>query len=60
MSKKSKWLYRAKNRSRKAHNNWLPITDSERKRIEAQHPFKFEFKENKPPEPTPSMKKEKN
>lgn len=59
MSKKTKYSYRAKNKSIKVHRDWRPCTVEEKDRIEKQYPYKFEFKENKPPEPTPSMEKEK-
>lgn len=54
---KKKWLYKAKSPYIKIHRDWLPCSIEEKKRLEKQHPQTFMFKENKPPEPTPSMKK---
>ena len=52
---KTKFEYRALNKHNKVHKDWKSCTIKEREKIEMQFPKKFEFRENKPPEPTPSM-----
>lgn len=37
------------------HNNWQNCTAEEMEQIKQNAPLKFEFKEDKKPEPTPSM-----
>lgn len=58
MANKKKWLYKAKSPYIKAHRDWKFCSIKEKERLEKQFPNIFEFKENKPPEPTPSMKEE--
>jgi hypothetical protein len=58
MGKKTKWLFKAKSPYIKPHKDFKPCTVEEKKRLEKQYPNHFIFKENKPPEMTPSMKSE--
>ena len=57
MAKKTKWLYRTKPSKQRAttQNEWKPCTNAQREKLDRMRPNKYEFKENKPPEPTPNM-----
>lgn len=51
------WLYKAKRKESKVHKDWQPCTNEEKERLEKMVPYRFEFKKNESPKPTPSMKK---
>jgi hypothetical protein len=55
---RKKWSYRYK-KGMKPNNvtyEWIDCTAKDKEKIERMIGHKVEFRENKPPEPTPSMK----
>lgn len=55
---KKKYSYRKKKQYARTAKDyvWQPCTTKEKERLENGNVgYKFEFKENKPPEPTPNM-----
>jgi len=54
---RKKWSYRYKKnyKPRNVTTEWVDCTDKDKKKIERMIGHKLEFRQNKPPEPTPSM-----
>tara|TARA_R100000655_G_scaffold109904_2_gene166269 strand:- start:147 stop:365 length:219 start_codon:yes stop_codon:yes gene_type:complete len=55
------FLYRKAARFVRSANDkqWLKCTAEGKEKIEKMFPFQYEFKQEKPPEPTPNMIQEK-
>lgn len=52
---KYKYRYKKQYARRGKSNDWQPCTISDKEKLERMCPGKFEFIENTPPKPTPSM-----
>ena len=59
MMPRKKWSYKYKREYRPRHvtKEWIDCTTKDKEKIERMIGHKVEFRENKPPEPTPSMEK---